>query len=103
MPRSIACQLAGWFFIATIGQAAAEDNLLGAQLAASCAACHRLDGGGTPIIGMQAEALTSMMLAFRLDTQSNQIMHIVSASLSDEEIAALARYLESLKREPGKP
>ncbi len=68
----------------------------GAQLAATCASCHRLDGhdkGIPPIIGLGEERLTSAMLAYRASQSPSHIMHAIALSLSDEEIASVARYL----------
>jgi len=76
------------------GAAAGADQ--GAQLAATCASCHRLDGGGTgipSIIGLSAERLTSVLLAYRTSESPNHIMHAIALSLSDEEIASVARYI----------
>jgi sulfide dehydrogenase cytochrome subunit len=76
------------------GAAAGLDQ--GAQLAATCASCHRLDGGdkGIPsIIGLGEESLTSALLAYRASENPNHIMHAIALSLSDEEIANVARYV----------
>lgn len=74
---------------------AANDNR-GAQLAAMCASCHRLDGrdkGIPSIVGLDKERLAGAMAAFKSGVRSSQIMHAVALSLSDGEIAALADYL----------
>ena len=76
--------------------AARRTSIEGAQLAATCASCHRLDGGdkGIPtIIGLGEEKLTSAMLAYRASESPNHIMHAIALSLSDEEIASVARYV----------
>ena len=68
----------------------------GAQLAATCTPCHRLDGhdkGIPPIIGLGEERLTSAMLAYRASQSPSHIMHAIALSLSDEEIASVARYV----------
>ncbi len=73
----------------------------GARLAATCAACHRLDRQATvdpslgipPITGLEPEKLIIMMQGFRQNEQTDHIMHTVSRQLSDEEIAAVASYL----------
>ena len=75
---------------------AAADNDQGAQLAATCASCHRLDGrdAGIPsIIGLDAEKFAGVMQAFKSGERSSKIMHAVALSLSDEEIAVVARHL----------
>ena len=71
------------------------DNERGAQLAAMCASCHRLDGGdkGIPaIVGMDKEKLAEAMAAFKSGARSSSIMHAVALQLSDAEIATLAEY-----------
>ena len=76
------------------GAAAGADQ--GAQLAAICASCHRLDGGGTGIpgiIGLGEERLTNALLGYRANESPNHIMHAIALSLSDEEIASVARYV----------
>lgn len=75
----------------------------GAQLAAICAACHRLDGktsSAPSIVGRKPAKLAADMAAFRSGKGENQIMHAVALSLSDDETATLARYLAGLGGEP---
>lgn len=77
-------------------QSAAAENERAAQLAAVCAACHRLDGRDTgipPIVGLDEIKLAGMLAAFKSGARGSQIMHAVALSLSDEEIAAVARHL----------
>jgi cytochrome subunit of sulfide dehydrogenase len=84
--------------------AAANDQ--GGQLAAVCASCHRLDGGekGIPsIIGLGEDRLTRAMLEYRLGERSSHIMRAIALSLSDEEIAAVARFLAAQGRKAGPP
>ncbi|WP_292526760.1 c-type cytochrome [Mesorhizobium sp.] len=83
------------------GAAAGTDQ--GAQLAATCASCHRLDGGGTgipSIIGLGEERLTNALLAYRASENPNHIMHVIALSLSDEEIASVARYVAAQGSNP---
>ena len=40
------------------------------------------------------------MLAYRTAERPNHIMHAIALSLSDEEIASVARYLAGQKAEP---
>jgi sulfide dehydrogenase cytochrome subunit len=77
-------------------RSSAAENDRGAQLAATCASCHRLDGrdkGIPSIIGLGEEKLADVMRAFKSGESSSQIMHAVALSLSDEEIATVAHYL----------
>lgn len=97
---------ASLFAAEAASKCAAEDNSRGAQLAAICASCHRLDGGGSgiaSIIGLDPEELAGMMQAFKADETSSHIMHVVGLSLSGDEIAALARYLAALAKEAATP
>jgi cytochrome c553 len=89
-----------------VHQSAAAENNRGAQLAAMCAACHRLDGrdqGIPSIIGLNPKELSEAMEAFRSGKRSSQIMNVVARSLSTEEIAALAEYLATRKRGSEQP
>jgi cytochrome c553 len=84
-------------------RAAANDQ--GGQLAAVCASCHRLDGdekGNPSIIGLAEDRLTRAMLAYRLGERPSHIMQAIALSLSDEEIATVARFLaaQGKKAEP---
>jgi len=88
---------------APAGPAAANDQ--GGQIAAVCASCHRLDGGekGIPsIIGLGEDRLIRAMLAYRLGERPSHIMQAIALSLSDEEIATVARFLaaQGKKAEP---
>lgn len=79
----------------TIAQAA-EANDQGWKITAMCASCHRLDGrdrGIPPIVGLSEGQLTRAMLADRSGERTSHIMQAVALSLSDEEIATVARYL----------
>jgi cytochrome subunit of sulfide dehydrogenase len=80
----------------------AADNGQGAQLAATCAACHRLDGhdrGLPAIVGLSEEQFVTVMKAFKSGERSGSIMRTVARSLSNEEIAILARYFAARGRE----
>jgi len=73
----------------------AADNDQGAQLAATCAACHRLDGrdrGIPSIVGFSEEQFVTVMRAFKSGERSGPIMRTMARSLSNEDIAILARY-----------
>jgi cytochrome subunit of sulfide dehydrogenase len=83
-------------FVFAVHPSAAAENNRGAQLAAVCTSCHRLDGrdrGIPSIIGLDKKKLADMMEAFRSGKRSSQIMNVVARSLSTEEIDALADYL----------
>jgi cytochrome c553 len=87
-------------------RSAAAENNQGAQLAAMCAACHRLDGrdqGIPSIVGLDPKTFTETMEAFRSGKRSSQIMNVVARSFSTEEIAALAEYLAARTRGSEQP
>ncbi|RZN30189.1 hypothetical protein [Bradyrhizobium sp. Leo121] len=80
----------------------AADSDQGAQLAATCAACHRLDGhdkGIPSIVGLSEEQFVTLMMAFKSGERSGPIMRTVARSLSNEEIAILARYFAARGKE----
>jgi sulfide dehydrogenase cytochrome subunit len=82
----------------------AADNNRGAQLAATCAACHRLDGrdqGIPSIIGLDEGKLAGTLQAFKSGERS--IMHTVALSLSSEEIATVVHYLAAQRKEIERP
>ena len=102
----IALSISASLVIFVANRSAAADNDRGAQLAATCASCHRLDGrdkGIPSIIGLDEETLTRAMQAFKSGERSSQIMHVMSLSLSNDEIVTLARYLSTLRVEGKRP
>jgi cytochrome c553 len=93
--------LAGLVLLSSQGGAAA-DTSQGAQLAAACASCHVLSGSdkGIPaIMGLGEEKISRAMLDYRASERPNHIMHAIALSLSDEEIASVARYLAAQGQE----
>ncbi len=89
------------------GQAGAlADTSQGAQLAATCASCHAPDGSdkGIPaIIGLDEQRIITAMLAYRASERPNHVMHAVALSLSDEELASVARYLAGREKAGNPP
>jgi cytochrome subunit of sulfide dehydrogenase len=101
MHQIIAVSIAAGLFIILADRSPAADRDSGTQLAAMCASCHCLDGGdhGIPtILGIGPETLTRAMIAYRSSERPGHIMHAVALSLSDEEIATVARYLAALNK-----
>jgi cytochrome c553 len=99
-PAAAALATVGLFLLGTDRAAAAEDRR-GAQLAAMCASCHRLDGrdqGIPSIVGLKEKALLDAMAAFRSGERPSRIMHAVAISLSEEEIVTLAEYIAALEK-----
>jgi len=94
--RSLVLAIAASPILLAASAHAAAANDQGGQIAAVCASCHRLDGGekGIPsIIGLGEDRLTRAMLAYRLGERPSHIMRAIALSLSDEEIATVARFL----------
>jgi cytochrome subunit of sulfide dehydrogenase len=78
----------------------------GAQLAAVCASCHRLDGrdhGIPSIIGLDEATLVAKMAAFKSGERTSQIMRVMSLSLTAEDLSAVARYLAAQRKDTPPP
>jgi cytochrome c553 len=100
--KIIALSTVAGLVVSVAERSSAADNDQGAQLAATCAACHRLDGhqrGIPPIVGHSEEQFVAVMRAFKLGERSGPIMRTMAGSLSDEEIATLARYFAARGKE----
>ena len=98
----IALSMVASMVVSVAERSFAADNGQGAQLAATCAACHRLDGhdrGIPSIIGLSEEQFIVAMGACKSDERSGPIMRTVARSLSNEEIAILARYFAARGKE----
>ena len=76
--------------------AAVDNDKLGAFLAGTCATCHQAEAAESAIpaiAGWDEPKFVAAMDAFRSGTRAEPIMHAIAGSLSDAEIASLARYL----------
>jgi cytochrome subunit of sulfide dehydrogenase len=74
----------------------------GAQLAAVCASCHRLDGrdhGIPSIVGLDQAILVAEMAAFKSGERTSQIMRVMSLSLTADDLSAVARYLAAQRKD----
>lgn len=68
----------------------------GARLASICASCHDPSGSdrGIPsIVGLDEKQITEAMLRYRESEAPSIVMHAIALSLSEEEIASVARFL----------
>ena len=104
--RIIALLMATSPFVFVVHPGAGAENNRGAQLAAMCASCHRLDGrdrGIPSIVGLDKRKLVDTMEDFRSGKRSSQIMQVVARSLSTEEIAVLADYLVARQKGSQQP
>jgi cytochrome subunit of sulfide dehydrogenase len=106
MPPIVALSTAASLFALVTDDGRAADNGRSAQLAATCASCHRLDGDdrGIPsITGLGEDRLTRAMFAYSSSEHPSRIMHAVALSLSDQEIASVARFLAAQDRKGTPP
>jgi cytochrome subunit of sulfide dehydrogenase len=98
----IALSMAASLAISAAERSFAADSGQAAQLAAACAACHRLDrhDRGIPsIVGLSEEQFVTTMNAFKSGERSGPIMQIIARSFGNEEIAILARYFAARGKE----
>lgn len=80
------------------------DDGIAANGVPACASCHALDGAGLPpefprLAGQHARYLAAQLRAFRSDNRlsyPDAMMHKVSVQLSDDEIQAVADYIEGM-------
>jgi cytochrome c553 len=88
-----------------LGQRVYRSGNLEAEVAA-CAGCHGPDGRGNPLAaypsiqGQHATYLAAQLRAYRngeRSTDPNQMMRNIAAGLSDEEIDAVASYVQGLR------
>lgn len=90
---------------------AGPDVAFGEYLSNECVTCHQRSGNfnGIPsITGWPQETFVSALNAYRWRERNNPIMQTIADQLSDEDMAALAAYFESLgppqmSVEPEKP
>jgi cytochrome c len=78
---------------------AGPDIAFGEYLSNECVTCHQRSGNfsGIPsITGWPQETFVSALNAYRWRERNNPIMQTIADQLSDEDMAALAAYFESL-------
>lgn len=80
----------------------AADAAAGRSKARACQTCHGIDGlakmpDAPHIAGESPIYLTNQLNAFRSGARTHQIMSVVAAGLSDEDIADLAAWYSSIK------
>lgn len=84
--------------------ACAQNIAAGARKAASCQACHGLDGiaklPDAPNLAAQpAPYLERALRAYRSGERRNEVMSIAARSLSDEDVRDLAAYYAAIQIE----
>lgn len=75
------------------------DPEYGAYLSGECTTCHQISGGddGIPsIIGWDQVDFVTALQAYKSEHRPHPVMQMMAKRLSDEEIAALAAYFETL-------
>ncbi len=90
--------------LAKEGQGIYRGGILSKSVAA-CASCHAANGAGMPaqfprLAGQHAEYTVAQLRAFRSGERandSNRMMRMVAARLTDREIAAVAEYIAGLR------
>lgn len=78
----------------------AGDPAYGEYLSSECVTCHQASGedkGIPSITSWPARRFVTVMHAYRSKHRENPVMRSVAASLTDEEIASLAVYFETLE------
>ena len=98
---------AGTVFAAEAAPAAFKaDPAKGAQLSASCQACHTADGSrgspANPILqGQHPEYILKQLTEFKSGKRKNSIMMGMAATLSDDDMKQVAAYYASKSAKPG--
>ncbi|MDP3514780.1 MAG: cytochrome c [Sulfuritalea sp.] len=90
------------------GAGAAPDDPGRVKARQVCSVCHGLVGiaaaPNTPHLAGQPETyLTAQLRAFRSGSRRHEVMNVIASPLSDEEIAALARWFASIRIEAQSP
>lgn len=99
MIRAIILGLGG-LLLGGIQPAVAQDAVAGKKVAGMCRTCHGLDGyaqipvaphiGGEPVTYLE-----SQLTAFKTGTRTNEMMSVVAAGLSGQQIADVAAWYAS--------
>ncbi|KIZ47428.1 MULTISPECIES: c-type cytochrome [Rhodopseudomonas] len=82
--------------------ASAGDRELGEYLSSECVTCHQLSGkfSGIPVIvGLPEHTLIQALSEYRARIRDNSVMRAIAVKFTDEEIAALASYFNSITPE----
>ena len=82
--------------------AAAQDQGVGRNLAASCAMCHGTDGrsagGNEPLAGVPKDELVRKFKEFRSGAKPATIMHQISKGYTDQQIDQIAAYFAAQRK-----
>jgi cytochrome c len=78
----------------------AGDAALGRYLSAECVTCHSRSTPPTgipSIIGWPQDQFIAVLQSYKAKERDNPVMQSVAASLTDDQMAALAAYFATLK------
>jgi len=90
--------VAAWLIIVPAGALAASPEP--PPGAASCSGCHAMSRATTPvprIYGRPADTIVALVAAFRSGTRPATVMDRISKGFTDEEMRAIAAWLELQK------
>lgn len=76
------------------------DLAYGEYLGGECVTCHQASGAASgipPIRGLPVDYAVQAMVEYKLGARANPVMKLMTARLSDEEIAALAVYIADME------
>lgn len=88
---------------ATIDRAVEGDAALGEYLSGECVTCHQLSGkneGIPSIVGWPAPWFVEAMNAYKSKKRANPVMQTIAGRYTEDEIAALAVYFETIVKQP---
>jgi|SRR5687768_10254068 cytochrome c553 len=101
MMKHAPAALAAFMLLCAQTPAIAADPAAGQAKSAICATCHGKNGIGTApnfpnLAGQKAQYTAQQLKLFRSGERKSEQMNIIAQPLSDEDIANLAAYYESL-------
>ena len=76
------------------------DSAYGEYLGGECVTCHQISGAASgipPIVGHPQEYTVEALVEYKLGIRANEVMKLMTAGLTNEEIAALAAYFASIE------
>jgi sulfide dehydrogenase cytochrome subunit len=81
---------------------AAQDSMLGRNLAATCANCHGTNGVSkgevASLAGLPAERIVASMAAFKSGALPATVMHQIAKGYTDDQIKLMAAYFAAQKK-----
>ena len=110
--RHPARRAATWWFAlvgaAMLAPAAATDIANGKAKAQACAVCHGANGisqmpNAPHLAGQPAIYLAEQLKRYRSGQRQHEIMSVIAKPLTDDDIAALAAWFESIKIQVATP